>query len=140
MKKRACYIRDTGGFLVKLKAAAEVPKGAIVTVDILGLYLSIPHSEGLDILKKQCENYPNKKLSTEDTGKMANFVLKNNFFEFDSKFYKQISGTAIGTKFYSYIFIDHIETELLKTQDIKPWFWKRFIDNIFLYGQKVKRA
>ena len=27
--------------------------------------------------------------------------------------------------------MDHIETEFLKTQDIKPWFWKRFIDDIF---------
>ena len=74
---------------------------------------------------------------------MTDFVLKNNFFEVDSKFYKQISGTAIGTKFaprYACIFIDHIETEFLKTQDIKTWFWKRFLDDIFLYGQKMKRA
>ena len=88
----------------------------------------------MDTLKKQYENYPNKKVSTEDIGKMADFVLKNNFFEVDSKFYKQISGTAIGTKFappYACIFIDHIETEFLKTQDIKTWFWKRFIDDIF---------
>ena len=65
---------------------------------------------------------------------MADFVLKNNLFEFDSKFYKQISGTAIGTKFappYACIFMDHIEMEFLKTQDIKPCFWKRFIDDIF---------
>ena len=65
---------------------------------------------------------------------MAAFVLKNNLFEFDSKFYKQISGTAIGTKFappYACIFMDHIETKLLKTQDIKPWFCKRFVDDIF---------
>ena len=69
----------------------------------------------MDILKKQYENYPNKKVSTEDIVKMADFVLKNNLFEFDSKFYKQISGTAIGTKFaplYACIFMDHIETEL----------------------------
>ena len=112
--------------------------------DVVGLYLSIPHSEGLDILKKQCENYSNKKVSTEDIGKMADFVLKNNLFKFDSKFYKQISGTDIETKFappYAYIFMDHIGTEFLKTQDIKPWFWKRFIDNIFFYnGQRVKTA
>ena len=50
-------------------------------------------------LKKQYENYPNKKVYTEDIGKMADFVLKNNLFEFVSKFYKQMSGTAIGTKF-----------------------------------------
>ena len=30
---------------------------------------------------------------------MANFILKNNLFDFDTKFYKQISGTVIGTKF-----------------------------------------
>ena len=50
------------------------------------------------------------------------------------KFYKQISETAIGTKFappYAYILMDHIETEFLKTQDIKPWFWKIFVDEIF---------
>ena len=102
--------------------------------NVVGFYPSSPHSEGLDILKKQYENYRNKKVSTEDIVKMADFVLENNLFEFDSKFYKQISGTAIVTKFaspYACIFMDHIETEFLKTQDIKPWFRKRFIDDIF---------
>ena len=47
---------------------------------------------------------------------MADFVLKNKLFEFDSKFCKQISGTAIGTMFappYASIFMDHIETDFL---------------------------
>ena len=42
--------------------------------------------------------------------------------------------TAIGTKFappYACIFMEFIETEFLKTQAIKPWLWKRFIDDIF---------
>ena len=85
-----------------------------MTADVVGLYPSIPHSEGLDILKKQYENYPHKKVSTEDIGKMADFVFQNSLFEFDSKFYKHISGTAIGTKFsplYAYIFMDHTEME-----------------------------
>ena len=30
---------------------------------------------------------------------MAEFVLNNNIFEFNSKAYQQKSGTAIGTKF-----------------------------------------
>ena len=40
---------------------------------------------------------------------MAEFVLKNNYFEFDSKVKKQISGTVIGTKFapsYACVFMD----------------------------------
>ena len=94
-----------------------------MTADVVGLYRSIPHIEGLDILKRQYENYPNKKVSTEDMGKMDDFVLQNNLFEFDSKFYKQMSGTAIGTNFdppYTCIFMNHIEMEFLKTREIKP--------------------
>ena len=64
-----------------------------MTADVVGVYPSIPHSEGLAILKKQYEKYPNKKVSPEDIGKMTEFILKNNLFEFDSKFYKQISET-----------------------------------------------
>ena len=67
---------------------------------------------------------------------MADFVLTNNLFEFDSKFYKEISGGAVRTKFappYACIFIGHIETEFLKAQDVKHWFWKRLIDDIFFY-------
>ena len=118
MKQGESYIRDTADFLAKLKVAGEVPKGAIlVTAAVVGLYPSIPHSEGLNILKKQYGNYPNKKVSTEDVGKMAD-----------------LSGTAIGTTFappYACIFMDHTEMEFLKTQDIKSWFWKRFIYDIF---------
>ena len=47
---------------------------------------------------------------------MAKFVLKNNFFECNSKPKQQISGTAIGTKLapsYACIFMNKAETEFL---------------------------
>ena len=53
MKQGESYKRDTGDFLATLKAAVQVAKGVILlAADVLGLYPSIPHSEGLDILKK----------------------------------------------------------------------------------------
>ena len=39
----------------------------------------------------------NKFISTEEIVKMAEFILKNNYFQFNVKVNKQISGTAIGT-------------------------------------------
>ena len=51
---------------------------------------------------------------TEDIIKMADFELKNNLFEFGSKFYQQISSTAIRTKFlppHACIFMEYIKTE-----------------------------
>ena len=65
---------------------------------------------------------------------MAEFVLKNNYFEFDRSVYQQVSGTAIGTKFappYVCIFMDRLENSFLETQSLKPLVWLRYIDDIF---------
>ena len=65
---------------------------------------------------------------------MAEFVLKNNYFQFSDKVYQQISGTAIGTKFappYACIFMDQVESKFLQTQKFQPLVWFRYIDDIF---------
>ena len=41
----------------------------------------------------------NKKISTDDITKITEFVLKYNFYEFNGKVKKQVSRTAICTKF-----------------------------------------
>ena len=51
MKEGKLYIKDTAGFLNKLKDLGEIAKVAIlVTDDVVGLYPSMPHTEGLEIL------------------------------------------------------------------------------------------
>ena len=65
---------------------------------------------------------------------MAEFVFKNNYFEFNSNVKHQISGTAIGTKFdppYACIYMDHIENLFLKNEQIQPWIQFRYIGDIF---------
>ena len=57
---------------------------------------------------------------------MAEFVLKNNYSEFNGNVRKQLLGTAIGTKFaqtYASIFMDKIESDFLKSQEFTPLFW-----------------
>ena len=81
-------------------------------LQLMLLYPSIQHDEGLEVLKKQYNAFDNKSIPTEDLVKMAEFVLKNNYFEFNSTVKHQISGTAIRTKFappYACIFMDYIE-------------------------------
>ena len=66
---------------------------------------------------------------------MAEFLLKNNFFESDSKVKQQISGTAIGITFtppYACMFMDKVETNFLETQTVEPLVWLRYIDDIFI--------
>ena len=97
------------------------------------VYPSISHAAGLEALRKVLDNRENEKISTDDLTKMAEFVLKNNYFEFNGKVKKQILGTAIGTKFvppYACIFMDQVETEFLKMQKHKPSVWFHYIDDV----------
>ena len=113
----------------------NIPDNALlVTLDVVGLYPSIPHEAGLRALKEVLDRREEKKISTEDLVKMAEFVLRNNYFEFNGQVKYQISGTAIGTKLastYACIFIDEIETNFLQTQEFQPLVWFRYNDDIF---------
>ena len=77
---------------------------------------------------------------TKDLVKMAGFIPRNNYFEFNSNLKHQISGTAIGTKFappYACIYMDYMENQFLKIEQIQLWIWFRHIDDIFLFRQLV---
>ena len=109
------YIRDSGDFIDKMKRIGKIPEGSfLVTADVVGLYPSIPHNEGILALKQKLEEQPSTKIPTNDLVKLAEFVLKNYLFEFNDKVKQQISGTAIGTKFdppYVCIHVDKTETD-----------------------------
>ena len=111
-----------------------------MTADVVGLYPSIPHKTGLRALKEVLDRREKKKISTEDLVKMTEFVLRNNYFEFNGQVKHQISVTAIVTKFehtYTCIFMDEIETKFLETQEFQPLVWFRYIDDvlfIWTYG------
>ena len=55
---------------------------------------------------------------------MAEFVLKINFFEFNEEVKRPKLDTVIGTKIapaYACIFMDEVETEILKSQELQPF-------------------
>ena len=118
------------------------PNNAIlVTADVTTLYTSIPHDVGLKALREVLEKREQKKIPTEELVKMAQFVLKNNFFEFNCQIKQQISGIAIGTKCaptYACIYMDKMEGKFLEKQEYNPFTWLRYIDYIFLFGLMVR--
>ena len=89
--------------------------------------------------------YINSKVSTEKLLKMAEFVLKNNAFEFNGTVKEQILGAVIGTKCassYVCVFMSEFETRFIESQQNKPLVWFRCTDNIFFYldtrGRQIK--
>ena len=62
-QKVKSYIMDTNHFLNRLKRLRKLPQGAILrTIDVVGLYHNIPHSEGLTSLRRVLELRDNKQI------------------------------------------------------------------------------
>ena len=108
----------------------------------MGLYPNIPHDEKLIAMRKALDLRKDKRISTESLIELAECVLKNNIFEHNLSFYKQLRGTAIGTKMappYAIISLCNLEERFFSDCDISPLVWWRYIDNIFMLWQNGEK-
>ena len=64
-------------------------------MDVIGLYPSTSHGAGLEALRKRLKERDSLKVPTEDIVRMADFVLKNNFLEFNGEIKRQKSRTTL---------------------------------------------
>ena len=107
----------------------------MVTADVFGLYPNIPYNLGLQFgFGKRLSKTGICRVPSQKIISLPRFVFKSNYFEFNEKVCKQMSGTAIGTKFappYTHIFMDEMETSFLKIQQLQPFTSLRYIDDIF---------
>ena len=119
----------------KIKELGQLPEGRILcTIDAVGLYPNILHYKGLTFRKDFLDSSVDKQVTTDTLIELAELVLKNDIFELFGKTYKQIRGTAIGTKFappYAVFFMAALEEKILNKVKKKPNVWLRYIDDIF---------
>ena len=113
----------------------------LVTANVVALFSSIPHEDGLETLRERLVQSEVLKLPVNNIATMAEFVLKNNILEINGKVKQQVSGTAIVTKFaprYACIYMGETKTKFLKTQELQPLVWFGYIGDILLYGITVR--
>ena len=80
MQSAKSCIKDTIDFLGKLDELGKLPENAIlVTTDIVGLYASIPHVDGLEALSAKLEEREDKSIPTEDLLQMLDLFWKTTF-------------------------------------------------------------
>ena len=81
MQNGKSYIKDSGHSLEMIKNIHTIPENAIL---FTGLY---PHA-GLNALKEVLDDRSVKYFPTENLIKMAEFVLRNNYFEINNKIFR----------------------------------------------------
>ena len=80
------YIKDLGDFLKKTRNLGSFPENTIlVTANRVGLYPSIAHEARLKALKEVFDKTEQHTIPTSELIRMADFVLKNKYFEFKGR-------------------------------------------------------
>ena len=75
-------------------------------------------------MKKYLDKREDQSVTSENLYKLAEIVLKYNYFEFGQDVYQQILGTVIVTKFappHANIFMASLEEEIFKNPKFKPF-------------------
>ena len=150
-EKLQSHINNTKHFLQKIMKQPKVkPNTIFITINVKSLYTNIPHRERINACLHYVEKYrhilpkyiPNKTILNT----LLLFVLENNFFEFDNQIYKQIFGTAMGTKMappYANLFMGILEEENILNSKFNQYLklYLRFLDDIFIiWNRRFRRS
>ena len=132
--KLKSHIKDTTDFIHKVENLTLPQNHILVTFDVVSLYTNIPNNEGIKSVAKSLRKNPPTHTTSRVVLQLLKEVLSKNNFEFNGQHYLQVGGTAMGTKLapsYANIFMGDVEEKILNNCVLKPFFWVRFIDDIF---------
>lgn len=109
----------------------RVPRDALlVSLDIESLYTNISHRSAIIAFSRRFKDHPKFVLLLD----LLKFVLGNNVFQFDGRFFRQTCGIAMGTPLapaLATIVIADLEERYLLESTLTPTTWLRYIDDIF---------
>ena len=126
--------KDTFSFVSQIKNA-NLSKKFLVSYDITSLFTNIPLQETIDIAINLIFNHnPNLNITKKELKKLFLFAASQTHFIFNSKFYNQIDGVAMGSPLapvFANIFMGFYESKWLNEYNLnKPKFYLRYVDDI----------
>jgi hypothetical protein len=134
VKNTFSYIIDTDDFIIKL-TNLNLPKTChIFTLDVSSLYTNIPNDKGIEVVKTFFNQFPTLHRHDDSIIELMSICLHNHEFLFNGRRYIQTWGTAMGTPFapnYANLYLSNWESIALSSYFKTPYFWVRYIDDIF---------
>ena len=126
--------KDTFSFVSQIKNA-NLSRKFLVSYDVTSLFTNIPLQETIVIAINLIFNpNPNLNITRKELKKLFLFATSQTHFIFNSKFYNQIDGVAMGSPLapvLANIFMGFHKSKWLNEYNLnKPKFYLRYIDNI----------
>ena len=137
VQSRNSYIKDSQQLLQDSLDLQLTQDTQLYSCDFESLYTNIPLDYLLNDISSFMSTHLNSKhLSITGFNKILSLILHNNIFTFKDHFYIQIKGIAMGTicgPTLANLYLSLKEDLWLSI--IRPLYYKRFIDDIFLANE-----
>ena len=140
VQRQPTYVKDTNHILDLIDNLKLPNNILLVTLDVVGMYTNIPQNEAI----KACTDaykasngalYSLPKISTESLQQILELIIKRNCFKFDTSYYLQTVGVAMGSESspeIADITFHHFENEIIPLSK-RIIRWLRYRDDILLF-------
>ena len=140
-------VKNSKQFAEKIKGRKLKNGELMISLDIVNLYSNIPIEDAIKALKTALNKSGKlSKAEIEQIIKCVETILKQDYFEYDSKFYSTNKGVAMGAPLsstVSQIYLNSLE-ETHIMNPINPYFkniikYYRYVDDTFLIIRGTRR-
>lgn len=134
-----CSIQNSKELVEKLKNIILKPDEILVSFDVTALFPSIPINLAIQYMEEHLLRNRISQPKIQSYMKAAKTCMDQNYIQFRGKYYKQTSGTSMGSKLAPYlsnIFMSHFEENLKGNYSLFPRIWLRYVDDIVAIVKK----
>ena len=128
------HINSTQDFVEQVRHITLVPGECLSSYDVSALFTSVPIDPALKIIKDLLVKDPTLKdrtvIGIDDIILLLEFCLKNTYFSFQSQFFEQVEGAAMGSPvspIVANLYMEYLEQKALSTAPHPPRFWCRYV-------------
>ena len=135
------HINNTPQFVDYIHKVKLEPGEVITSYDIKALFTSVPVDPSITIVQQKLKQDPLLSQTTSTSipqiVTLLEFCLKNTYYLFQGKYYKQVHGAAVGSPINSLminLFMEEFEVKAINCAP-SPCLWIRFVDDTIIIQQ-----
>lgn len=127
--------------------STEIPKnGKLASFDVTNMYSNIPVAETIKITRNLLRQNNVNENKIDEVITLLDVISKQNYFEFNNKFYEQTDGLPMGSPLsgtLANIYLNHFEKTHVNSNSNKYKnniiYWHRYVDDVLILFNGTNR-
>jgi hypothetical protein len=139
------HLKNSEDLVNKMSKFTLKPDECLVSYDVTALFTNVPVEESLvivkDLLTADDTLGDRTDLNPQQVTDLLSTCLTTTYFVYDSKYYLQREGAAMGSPvspIIANLFMENFENKAIASFDTPPRYWGRYVDDTMVIIDKLK--